>query len=128
MSPRAKGRNERGFTKTVAETAKSSSVARIASLARQASRALARLTNQRRNEVLTAAAKAIEDARAGILEANARDCRAAETDVAGGKMPAAMFARLRLTDKGIDEMAARVRDVTRLPDPLGQRLAATELD
>ena len=48
--------------------------------------------------------------------------------MASGKMPAAMFARLRLTDKGIDEMAARVRDVTRLPDPLGQRLAATELD
>jgi glutamate-5-semialdehyde dehydrogenase len=39
-----------------------------------------------------------------------------------------MFARLRVDERGIAEMAARVRDVARLPDPLGRRLMATELD
>jgi glutamate-5-semialdehyde dehydrogenase len=40
----------------------------------------------------------------------------------------AMFARLRTTERGIAEMAARVRDVARLPDPLHRRLSTMELD
>lgn len=103
-------------------------VAEMAKRARESSRHLARLSNDARNEILMAAAKAIEGAALGILDANERDCRAAEPLVASGKMSAAMFARLRVTAKGIEEMAARVRDVARLPDPLGRRLAATELD
>jgi glutamate-5-semialdehyde dehydrogenase len=75
-----------------------------------------------------AAAKAIEDGAQRILDANERDCRAAESLVDMGKMSTAMFARLRVTGKGIEEMAARVRDVARLPDPLGRKLATTELD
>src|SRR3990172_2842755 len=43
-------------------------------------------------------------------------------------MSSSMLARLRVSERGIGEMAARVRDVARLPDPLGRRLAATELD
>jgi glutamate-5-semialdehyde dehydrogenase len=39
-----------------------------------------------------------------------------------------MFARLKIGGRGIEEMAARVRDVARLPDPLGRQLAVTELD
>lgn len=39
-----------------------------------------------------------------------------------------MFARLRVTERGVAEMAARVADVARLADPLGRRLAATKLD
>ena len=106
-----------------------SGVARVAVRARAASRLLARLSHESRNEVLSAVAKAIEDGRGRILEANERDCRAAEPAVAAGKkMSSAMFARLRVTERGVAEMALRVRDVVRLPDPLGRRLAATELD
>ena len=43
-------------------------------------------------------------------------------------MSSAMFARLRVTDRGVAQMAAQVRVVAALPDPLGRRLAATELD
>ena len=43
-------------------------------------------------------------------------------------MTSAMAARLRVTERGVAQMAAQVRDVARLPDPLGRRLAATELD
>lgn len=104
------------------------SVARIAGRARAASRSLAKLSNEYRNEVLMAAAKAIEDAGRKILEANASDCRAAEPAVATGKMSSSMLARLQVSERGVGEMAAHIRDVARLADPLGRRLAATELD
>ncbi len=43
-------------------------------------------------------------------------------------MSQALFSRLRIKESGIAEMAARVREVANLSDPLGKRLAATELD
>lgn len=100
----------------------------VAQRSRVTARALAQLSSERRNEVLMAAAKAIEEGSGKILEANQRDCRAAEPAVAGGSMSSAMLTRLRVTERGIGEMAARVREVARLADPLGRRLAATELD
>src|SRR5215472_1078969 len=104
------------------------SIAGIAKRARAGSRQLAKLSNERRNEMLLAAAKAIEGGAQSILDSNERDCRVAESLVGSGKMSAAMSARLRVTSKSIEEMAARVRDVARLPDPLGRKLATTELD
>jgi len=104
------------------------SVAAIARRARIASRALAKLSLEERNQVLLAAAQAFEDGSNRILEANARDCAAAEPEVVAGKMSSAMFARLRVTENGVAQMAAQVREVARLADPLGRRLAATELD
>jgi glutamate-5-semialdehyde dehydrogenase len=104
------------------------SVASIARRARVASRELAKLSAAARNEVLLAAAQAIEQNASRILDANAADCRAAEPAVASGKMSAAMFARLRVKESGIAQMAAQIREVARLEDPLGRRLSATELD
>ena len=103
-------------------------VASIAHRARIASRALAKLSLDARNEVLLAVAKAIEDGSKRILDANARDCAAAEPHVVAGKMSSAMFARLSVTEHGVAQMAAQIREVARLADPLGRRLAATELD
>ncbi len=108
--------------------ASGSSVASIARRARAASRAVAKLSAEARNEVLVAVAQAIEQGARRILEANERDCRAAESELAAGKMSSAMLARLRVTDRGIAQMAAQVREVARLEDPLGRRLSATELD
>jgi glutamate-5-semialdehyde dehydrogenase len=104
------------------------SVASMAERARAASRAVARLSVEARNQVLRAAAQAIESNAPRILETNARDCRAAEELVATGKMTSAMLARLRVTERGIAQMAQQVREVAALPDPLGKRLAGTELD
>ena len=103
-------------------------VAELSMRARVASRQLAKLSNDCRNEILTKAAKTIEENAQRILDSNALDCRAAQPAVAAGKMSSSMFARLRLIPRSIEEMATRVRDVARLPDPLGRRLAATELD
>ncbi len=105
-----------------------SSVASIAARARKASRALAQLSADARNEVLLAIAAAIEANARRILEANERDCRAAESEVAAGKMTSAMLARLKVTERGIAQMATQIREVARLDDPLGRRLSAMELD
>ncbi|MGA8365871.1 MAG: glutamate-5-semialdehyde dehydrogenase [Candidatus Acidiferrales bacterium] len=104
------------------------SVASVAQRAREASRALARLSCESRNEVLLAAAAAIEENAPAILKANEVDLLTAEVGAAAGMMSSAMAARLRVSERGVAQMAAQVRDVARLPDPLGRRLAATELD
>jgi glutamate-5-semialdehyde dehydrogenase len=103
-------------------------VAIIARRARAASRALARLSSDCRSQVLRAAATAIEEGSKRILAANERDCRAAEPAVRSGSMSSAVFARLRACERSIVQMAAQVRQVAELPDPVGRRLAATELD
>jgi glutamate-5-semialdehyde dehydrogenase len=105
-----------------------SSVASIARRARIASREIAKLSAETRNDVLIAVAHAIEQNARKILEANERDCRAAEVEVAAGSLSSAMLARLRVTERGIAQMAAQVREVARLEDPLGRRLSTTELD
>lgn len=105
-----------------------SSVARLAERARAASRAVAKLSVDARNDALRAAARAIENGAERVLQANAKDCAAGERAVAAGTMTSAMLARLRVTERGIAQMAKQVREVAALPDPLGKRLAATELD
>ncbi|HWZ56016.1 MAG TPA: glutamate-5-semialdehyde dehydrogenase [Verrucomicrobiae bacterium] len=96
--------------------------------ARKAAHVLATLSGERRNEALLAAANAIEARADEILAANEKDCAAAQQAVERGELSRAMFARLRTTERGVAEMAAKVREVAQLPDPLHRRLATTELD
>jgi glutamate-5-semialdehyde dehydrogenase len=103
-------------------------VASIAHSARVASRKLALLSGETRKVALLGLADALEGNDARILAANAKDCNAAEKLLSSGKMTQALFSRLRIKESGIEEMAARVREVAKLPDPLGKRLAVTELD
>ena len=111
------GQSEQMFTVTA-----------LAQRARDAARVLATLPEARRNAILCAAADAIEARRDEILEANARDCAAAQGEVDAGRMAQAMFDRLRTSEKGVADMARKVRDVAALPDPIRQTLALTELD
>jgi len=93
---------------------------------RRAARALARLSGEQRNRILLKAAERIEQRSAEILEANRRDC---ETMAAGAPDTSqVLLKRLRTSEAGVREMAARVRDVARLDDPLAGTLAITELD
>jgi len=103
-------------------------VAAIARSAREASRKLAVLSDETRRTALAAIADALETGGAQILAANEKDCAAAQKLVSNGQMSQALFSRLRIEQSGIGEMAARVREVANLPDPLGRRLAATALD
>ncbi len=103
-------------------------VAALARSAREASRKLALLSGEVRKAALLAIADALERNAARILAANAKDCAAADTLLSSQEMTPALFSRLRIKESGIAEMAARVREVANLADPLGKRLAATELD
>ncbi len=110
------------------EISRPGDVASIARAARAASRALAMLPGARRNEILLAAAAAIERMSAKIVSANERDCTAAASAVEQGRMSRALFERLKTSERAVGEMAARVRDVAGLADPIGNTLAATALD
>jgi glutamate-5-semialdehyde dehydrogenase len=103
-------------------------VASLARSARDAARKLALLSGETRQTALLAIADAFEENGERILAANAKDCAAAQQLLSSGTMTPALFSRLRIKASGIAEMAGRMREVANLPDPLGKRLAATELD
>jgi glutamate-5-semialdehyde dehydrogenase len=116
------------MTSTVSETELQTSVEELARRAKAASRRLATLSRERRDAALRAAAEAIETRAAEVVAANERDLMGAARAVAEGRMTASTFKRLQTSEKGVAEMAARVRDVAALEDPLGRTLAVTELD
>jgi glutamate-5-semialdehyde dehydrogenase len=96
--------------------------------ARGAALKLAALSDELRRKPLLAAADAIERRCAEILAANERDCAAAMPLVEQGQMSRALFKRLQTSERGVAQMAAQVREVAALGDPLGRELAATALD
>lgn len=85
-----------------------------------ASRLLATLSDDKRNEVLLAVADAIIGNKQRILAANAIDL--AQMDP---KNP--LYDRLQLTDKRLDDIASDMRNVSRLPSPLGRILKESTL-
>jgi len=100
----------------------------IARDARKAQRQLAAVSDEGRRDVLLAAAQAMVERTAEILAANEMDVSAAQPEVDARNLTHAMLQRLKTSERGVAEMAARVRDVARLPDPLGRKLGETELD
>jgi len=95
---------------------------------RRAARALARLSGEQRNGILLKAANLIEARCAEILAANQADCEAFTAAVGNGTASEVLLKRLKTSAAGVSEMAARVRDVARLDDPLEKVIATTELD
>jgi glutamate-5-semialdehyde dehydrogenase len=79
---------------------------------KRASKSLALLSDQQRNDILNAVADAIIDNKERILEANARDL--AKMDP---KNP--LYDRLQLTEKRLEDITADMRNVATLPTPLG---------
>lgn len=87
--------------------------------ARAAAHELVKLTTAQKNVILLAMADEIEARQAGILEANAKDlARACENGLSS-----AMIDRLTLDPKRLAAVAAAVREVAALPDPVGELLA-----
>lgn len=83
-----------------------------------ASRTLALLSARKKNTILQSMADEIETTREIIKETNAKDVDAGEK--AG--LSSALLDRLLLTDARIDAMAAGLRDVACLKDPVGRTL------
>ena len=93
----------------------------ILQAAKGAKGALAAADTATRNRALEAMADALLADRKAILAANEQDLEAAQ-----GSISPVMLDRLRLTDARLEEMAAGVREVAALPDPVGRVLARVE--
>jgi glutamate-5-semialdehyde dehydrogenase len=91
-------------------------LAAAAAAARQAAHILARSSAETRNAALTQAAGALDASTAEILAAN-------DADLATATGTSAFQDRLRLTPARIAAMAAGLREVAALPDPLDRVLA-----
>jgi glutamate-5-semialdehyde dehydrogenase len=91
--------------------------------ARVAARELATLSTETKNSALHAAADNVLRDAGAILDANAKDL---ETAKAAG-MPEAMLDRLALNPNRIDGIAAGLRQVAGLPDPVGELLRGSTL-
>ena len=102
--------------------------AAAARLARSVSRKLAVLRHDQRNAALELAANRLDENDSHIVAANSEDVHAAEPLVRAGKMSPALLSRLRVSEKTVADMAEKIRSVVRLPDPLGRKLSAMELD
>jgi glutamate-5-semialdehyde dehydrogenase len=96
----------------------------IARKTRAAARQLALLATGERNNAIEAIAQALETATPEILAANVADCQAA---AAAGISPS-LQARLKLGETKLKAAIAGVRDVIKLPDPVGIAQINRELD
>ncbi len=95
------------MTKTIRE---------LAIACREAAQAVADLSTDDKNALLLSMAQGLEDDVPAILDANARDMATAEAKGTVG----AMLDRLKLDEARIAGIAAALREVAALPDPVGQ--------
>ena len=109
---------------TSSPAAAASSLPAIAQQTRDSARHLATQPTAVRNQALEAIAQTLEAASADILAANQADCEAA---TAAG-LPSALFARLKLDETKLKGAIAGIRDVAKLPDPIGAVQLHRELD
>ena len=84
--------------------------------ARAASRTLAKLPTQVRNQALLNIAQALETRQEEVLEANRQDYQAGQQN----GLSEALLDRLLLTPERLQGIASDVRSVAALPDPVGE--------
>lgn len=92
----------------------------LAASARQASFAMAGLSESVKNDALSEMAGALEASASAIINSNSVDLKAAR----GAKLPAALIDRLTIDRKRVKEMADSMRAVAALPDPVGRVISA----
>ncbi|GAB3060954.1 glutamate-5-semialdehyde dehydrogenase [Sediminivirga luteola] len=98
-------------------------VNRIARQAAEAARPLAAADTASKDAALAGIADALLAQQDSILSANAKDV---EREEAGG-MQASLLDRLRLTPERIEGIAAGVREIIALPDPVGEIVSGNML-
>lgn len=102
----------------------SASLVEMAQRTRASARLLGATPTEQRNQALAAIARSLEASASEILAANQADCEAAKVE----GIPGALYARLKLDDTKLQGAIAGVRDVAKLPDPLGSVQLHRELD
>ena len=91
-------------------------VREMAKEAREVSLFLARLSTDKKNRALCEMADGLERNEEFFIEENRKDLAAGET----AHLSKALLDRLRLTPSVIRGMAEGLREVSRLPDPVGK--------
>ena len=91
--------------------------------AREASHVLRQSTGESRRQALLGMAAGVEEAAPAVLEANRADMAQAE----GEGITGALIDRLRLDERRISAMAAGLRSVASLPDPVGRETGGWSL-
>jgi glutamate-5-semialdehyde dehydrogenase len=99
------------------------SIAETCDAARRAARVLGTVGSGVKDEALEAIAAALLESTEQILEANARDLEAGEAN----GLSDALLDRLALDDSRIAGMAAGVRKIAALPDPVGEVIDGSTL-
>ncbi|MXW41777.1 MAG: glutamate-5-semialdehyde dehydrogenase [Acidimicrobiia bacterium] len=99
------------------------SIEELASRVKAAARVLATVSTETKNNGLLTAADLLEQSRESLLEANQVDLQAAS---ASG-MSDTLMDRLRLSDSRLDAMAAGLRKVAALNDPVGEVVSGWEV-
>ena len=99
------------------------SIAEICAAAKRAARELATVSSSVKDDALEAIAAALLERADEILEANARDVELGRE----AQLSDALLDRLTLTDRRIAEMAAGVRKIAALPDPVGEVIDGSTL-
>ena len=100
------------------------SVQQTCAAAQRASRVLAGLPRARKDEALSNVADALARRAAEILAENAEDLRLARAN----RLPDALVDRLLLDEDRLRDVAASVRAVAALPDPIGQLVDGWRLE
>jgi len=109
-------RNPKPGTFTAGHSMTAEMVRELGEAARLAVRALAMAVPEVKNRALEAMADALWNGRTAILSANALDL----ADARSAHHPSALLDRLALDERRIEKMAAGVRQVATLPDPVGE--------
>jgi glutamate-5-semialdehyde dehydrogenase len=99
------------------------SVLELGKKAKSAARKIAHLSSNQKEQVLLALAEHLVESQDEILEANTADLRAGEER----GMSAALLDRLALNPKRLQGIAADLRQVAALPDPIGEQIEASVL-
>ena len=89
--------------------------------AREASRSLMRLSDQKKSAALLSLADLINENKAFLLAENAKDVAKAKAN----QLEAALLDRLTLTEKYLDIMQTGLRQIATMPNPVGSLSATT---
>lgn len=100
----------------------------IAQKAKAASKKMATLSTQLKNQALILIAENLKNNKAEIFDANEKDLSAAKELVASGELSQSTFNRLKLDENKMRDMIQGIIDIANLDDPIGKILLKRELD
>jgi glutamate-5-semialdehyde dehydrogenase len=100
------------------------SVLELAKRAKSAAQELGQVSSNQKEQLLLTLASMLVESQEAILAANSQDV---STGKANG-MSAALIDRLALNPQRLQAIAADLRNVAALPDPIGEKFEATVLD